>query len=95
MQNARLNNSWYVNFESDEDAQLAYRYLREEVRCFQVSTAVVVSVTRSLPPGAGAAAAPASLRRAPVGRLPAWAVWRVCVCVPPQLTDGGGTDFFV
>ncbi|XP_037084914.1 la-related protein Larp4B-like [Pollicipes pollicipes] len=35
VQNARLNNSWYVNFESDEDAQMAYRYLREEVRCFQ------------------------------------------------------------
>ena len=48
MQNARLNNSWYVNFESDEDAQLAYRYLREEVRCFQVSSAAVVSGTRPL-----------------------------------------------
>lgn len=29
------NSSWYVTFESDEDAQLAYRYLREEVRSFQ------------------------------------------------------------
>lgn len=29
------NNSWYVTFESDEDAQRAYRYLREEVREFQ------------------------------------------------------------
>jgi len=30
------NNSWYVTFESDEDAQRAYRFLREEVREFQV-----------------------------------------------------------
>ncbi|XP_031346880.1 la-related protein 4 isoform X3 [Photinus pyralis] len=29
------NNSWYVTFESDEDAQRAYRYLREEVKEFQ------------------------------------------------------------
>ncbi|XP_072397103.1 uncharacterized protein Larp4B isoform X3 [Diabrotica undecimpunctata] len=29
------NTSWYVTFESDEDAQRAYRYLREEVREFQ------------------------------------------------------------
>ncbi|KAL3223674.1 hypothetical protein MRX96_027257 [Rhipicephalus microplus] len=29
------NSSWYVTFESDEDAQQAYRYLREEVRSFQ------------------------------------------------------------
>lgn len=31
------NNAWYVTFESDEDAQKAYRFLREEVREFQVS----------------------------------------------------------
>ncbi|XP_076657213.1 la-related protein 4B isoform X2 [Halictus rubicundus] len=29
------NSSWYVTFESDEDAQKAYRFLREEVREFQ------------------------------------------------------------
>lgn len=29
------NNSWYVTFESDEDAQKAYQYLREEVKQFQ------------------------------------------------------------
>ncbi|XP_059469918.1 la-related protein 4 isoform X2 [Neocloeon triangulifer] len=29
------NNAWYVTFESDEDAQRAYRFLREEVREFQ------------------------------------------------------------
>ncbi|XP_065214449.1 la-related protein 4 isoform X2 [Planococcus citri] len=29
------NNSWYVTFENDDDAQRAYRYLREEVREFQ------------------------------------------------------------
>lgn len=31
------NSSWYVTFENDEDAQKAYRFLREEVREFQVS----------------------------------------------------------
>ncbi|XP_014237303.1 la-related protein CG11505 isoform X2 [Trichogramma pretiosum] len=29
------NNSWYVTFESDEDAQAAYRFLREVVKEFQ------------------------------------------------------------
>lgn len=29
------NSSWYITFESDEDAQRAYRYLREEVVTFQ------------------------------------------------------------
>ncbi|XP_054274575.1 la-related protein 4-like [Macrosteles quadrilineatus] len=29
------NNSWYVTFENDEDAQKAYRFLREEVKEFQ------------------------------------------------------------
>ncbi|XP_044732609.1 la-related protein 4 isoform X3 [Chrysoperla carnea] len=29
------NNSWYVTFETDDDAQRAYRFLREEVREFQ------------------------------------------------------------
>ena len=29
------NSSWYVTFESDDDAQKAYRFLREEVREFQ------------------------------------------------------------
>lgn len=29
------NGTWYVTFESDEEAQKAYRYLREEVRTFQ------------------------------------------------------------
>lgn len=29
------NNSWYVTFENDEDAQRAYKYLREEVKEFQ------------------------------------------------------------
>lgn len=31
------NNSWYITFENDEDAQRAFRYLREEVREFQVN----------------------------------------------------------
>jgi len=29
------NNSWYVSFESEEDAQRAYRFLREEKKTFQ------------------------------------------------------------
>lgn len=29
------NNSWYVNFETDEDAQRAFQYLREEVQTFR------------------------------------------------------------
>ncbi|XP_065052016.1 la-related protein 4-like isoform X2 [Rhopilema esculentum] len=28
------NNSWYVTFDTEEDAQKAYRYLREEVKTF-------------------------------------------------------------
>lgn len=30
------NNSWYITFENDEDAQRAFLYLREEVKEFQV-----------------------------------------------------------
>lgn len=30
------NNSWYITFENDEDAQKAFLYLREEVKEFQV-----------------------------------------------------------
>ena len=37
------NNSWYVTFESDEDAQRAYRFLREEVREFQVKCDLTMS----------------------------------------------------
>ncbi|XP_075882484.1 la ribonucleoprotein 4Aa isoform X2 [Nelusetta ayraudi] len=29
------NNSWYITFQSDTDAQQAYKYLREEVKTFQ------------------------------------------------------------
>ncbi|KAM8863851.1 la ribonucleoprotein 4Aa isoform 2-T2 [Spinachia spinachia] len=29
------NNNWYITFQSDTDAQQAYKYLREEVRTFQ------------------------------------------------------------
>ncbi|KAF7711999.1 hypothetical protein HF521_001010 [Silurus meridionalis] len=29
------NNNWYITFQSDTDAQQAYRYLREEVKMFQ------------------------------------------------------------
>lgn len=30
------NNSWYITFESDDDAQKAFKYLREDVKEFQV-----------------------------------------------------------
>jgi la-related protein 4 len=30
-----FNSSWYVTFDSDEDAQQAYKYLREDVKEFQ------------------------------------------------------------
>ncbi|TMS16422.1 La-related protein 4 [Larimichthys crocea] len=29
------NNNWYITFQSDTDAQQAYKYLREEVKTFQ------------------------------------------------------------
>ena len=32
-----INNAWYVTFDSSEDAQKAYQYLREEVKTFKVS----------------------------------------------------------
>lgn len=30
------NNNWYITFENDSDAQAAYKYLREEIKEFQV-----------------------------------------------------------
>jgi hypothetical protein len=42
------NNSWYVTFESDEDAQRAYRFLREEVREFQVKSDLTLSYITTL-----------------------------------------------
>ena len=30
------NSTWYVNFESEKNAQKAYQYLREEVKTFKV-----------------------------------------------------------
>ena len=32
-----INNAWYVTFDSSEDAQKAYQYLRGEVKTFKVS----------------------------------------------------------
>lgn len=37
------NNSWYITFENDEDAQRAFLYLREEVKEFQVSKICKIS----------------------------------------------------
>lgn len=36
------NNSWYITFENDEDAQRAFLYLREEVKEFQVGSHLYV-----------------------------------------------------
>lgn len=38
------NNSWYITFENDEDAQRAFLYLREEVKEFQVSILLFILV---------------------------------------------------
>lgn len=38
------NNSWYITFENDEDAQRAFLYLREEVKEFQVSKICKISI---------------------------------------------------
>lgn len=35
------NSNWYVTFESDDDAQAAYAYLRQEVKTFQVSGSMI------------------------------------------------------
>jgi hypothetical protein len=40
------NGTWYVTFESDEEAQKAYRFLREEVRTFR-GQPIMVSTTFS------------------------------------------------
>lgn len=37
------NDNWYVTFDSDEDAQRAYQYLREEVKSF-LGKPIMVSV---------------------------------------------------
>ena len=41
------NNSWYVTFDSDEDAQRAYQYLREDVKNF-LGKPIMVSRLRHL-----------------------------------------------
>lgn len=33
------NNVWYITFESDEDAQRAYHYVRDNVKEYKVSNA--------------------------------------------------------
>lgn len=51
-----LNNNWYVSFESEEDAQKAYKYLREEVGVFQgkpiMARIKAKQVARGPPPSA-------------------------------------------
>jgi len=42
------NDSWYVTFESEEDAQKAYRYLREEVCTFLGKPIMVRKVNWSI-----------------------------------------------
>lgn len=52
------NNSWYVTFESDEDAQRAYKYLREEVKEFQgrpIMARIKTKPLQRLPMGGGGA----------------------------------------
>ena len=41
------NNSWYVTFDTEEDAQKAYCYLREEVRTFR-GVPIMVGITSAL-----------------------------------------------
>lgn len=41
------NGTWYVTFESDEEAQKAYRYLREEVRTFQGKPILVSTLSNA------------------------------------------------
>jgi la-related protein 4 len=40
------NNSWYVNFDNQDDAEKAFRYLREEVREFQGKPVLVREPSR-------------------------------------------------
>jgi len=40
------NNSWYVTFDTEEDAQKAYCYLREEVRTFREMPIMVFGTLR-------------------------------------------------
>ena len=54
------NDNWYVTFDCEEDAQKAYRYLREEVQSFQgkplmarIKAKTLLSRTVYLPKNAG------------------------------------------
>ncbi|KTG32387.1 hypothetical protein cypCar_00027400, partial [Cyprinus carpio] len=40
------NNNWYITFQSDTDAQQAYKYLREEVKTFQGKPIMVSSLQK-------------------------------------------------
>ena len=42
------NNSWYVAFETEEDAQKAYQYLREDVRTFKGKPIMVNDLRKNL-----------------------------------------------
>lgn len=43
------NNSWYVTFDTDDDAQRAYRYLREEVKIFHVTGKPIMARIKAKP----------------------------------------------
>ena len=43
------NSNWYITFESDTDAQKAYRYIREEVGVFQGKPIMVGAHVHSIP----------------------------------------------
>ena len=62
------NNSWYVTFESDEEAQQAYKYLREEVKEFQgkpIMARIKAKPMARLPIGGPAAGGPGGVGGAP------------------------------
>lgn len=43
------NQSWYVTFETDEDAQRAYRYIREEIKVFPTTGKPIMARIKAKP----------------------------------------------
>ncbi|XP_040569498.1 uncharacterized protein Larp4B isoform X1 [Lepeophtheirus salmonis] len=57
------NNSWYVTFESDSDAQEAFKYLREEVKEFKgtpICARIKSKPMNRIPPSSGGGGPPVS-----------------------------------